>query len=506
MKQRSLSVVLVLLVVGAVGAPRSAFADAKTVQAIERKNREAMENYDLLDYEAAKKGLNEAIALAKRKKLDKHPVRAQTHLYLGIVEFSGFGDKESALLQFMDAVDIDPKVDIPAADRTGELSEMLDQARSEGGSKGGGDSGGGDGGGGDDAGIDCSSLMGMSHELVDEAAAGADKKVDAYVAADVKASKVSLYYRPQGENLFVEVPMTKSGDCHFSGVIPGDVLKGEFMHYYVAAENSGGKTVASKGSAGSPNIIEIQQASGGGGGGFDEGGGAFDDENPLAGGGGRKKKKKRSSGSSSSSSSVSGSVDVGPKKSKYFLSLALGSGGGYVTGDTESTGNEVACCFAPALFHVFPELGYKLDDQASISAAFRVGFPIGANIRGHSTGAPAALLRYRRALDPSGDGLAISGGIGGGILRNTVKLADQAVPEMGMDTDTVALGPLLVSAGLAYTSALGGPMRFLFEVNSIAGIPVIDEFACADPNDKSTCVHPQFGVQFDINLGLIFAF
>ena len=79
------------------------------------------------------------------------------------------------------------------------------------------------------------------------------------------------------------------------------------------------------------------------------------------------------------------------------------------------------------------------------------------------------------------------------IRRNTVKLCDQAIPAQGMDTDTVALGPLLVSAGLAYTSALGGPMRFLFEVNSIAGIPVIDEFACADPDDPGTCVHPREG-------------
>ena len=498
MKHRSLSVVLALVFAGVFAAPRLASADPKTVKAIERKNREAMENYDLLDYEAAKKGLNEALALAKRKRLNSHPIKAQTHLYLGIVEFSGFGDKESALLQLMDAVTIDANVEIPAAYRTNELEEMLKSAQRE---IGGGKGGGGGGGGEPADSVDCGSLMGMSHELVDEAKAGADRKIDAHVAGDVGASKVSLFYRKQGEDSFTEIKMTKSGECRYAAVIPGDALAGEFMHYYVAALNKSDKVVASKGSAGSPNIIEIATG-GGGGGGFDEGGGGFDDENPLA--GGRKKKKSSGGKSTGSGGKVGGSVSVGPKESKFFLSLALGSGGGYVTGSTESTGNDVGCCFAPALLHVFPELGYMLDKRSSVSLAVRVGFPIGANIEGHSKGAPAALLRYRRAMNPNGRGVALNMGVGGGVIRNTVKLTDPV--EEGMDTDTVALGPLLVSAGASYLSDLGGPMRFVFEVNAIAGIPVVEEFSCADPDDSSTCVRPEFGVNFDINLGLLFAF
>ncbi len=483
MKHRSITMAVAVAFAVVALAPTVAFADAKTVKKIKQKNREAMENYDLLDYEAAKKGLNEALALAKRKRMSKHKVVAETHLYLGIVEFSGFEDQESAILQFMDAVVIDPAVEVPAAYRTPELTDLLETAKSE---VGGGGGAPAPTGGGDS--VDCSSLMGMQHELVDEASGGSEKSVDAYVAPDVGHKSVSLFYRPPGDTAFTEVKMKKSGECKYVGVIPGDAIRGDFVHYYVAAQK-GGKVLASKGSAGSPNIIDV--ISGGGGGTSGAGGGGFDEENPLAGG----SKKKRAS--SDTNGTVGDSVTVGPKKSSFFLSLALGSGGGYVTGETESTSNAVGCCFAPALFHVFPELGFFMNNKTSLSVAFRVGFPIGANIQGHSTGAPSAMLRIRHAMSDDGTGLTLNGGVGGGVIRNTVKLSEPANGDPAMDTDTTAQGPVLVGLGAGYTSALGGPMRFLFEVNAIAGIPVVEEFGGVKPN---------FGVQVDVNLGLQFAF
>ncbi|RMH37053.1 MAG: hypothetical protein D6689_21475 [Deltaproteobacteria bacterium] len=345
--------------------------------------------------------------------------------------------------------------------------------------------------------VDCGSVSGMQHDLVDEADAGVDRQITAHVAADVKAARVVLYYRPESASDFVEVPMTKVGECSYTGTIPGDKLRGEYMHYYVAALNTDGKVVASRGSAGSPNIIEIRAGAAAGGGAL-----ADDDENPLAGGSRRDDDGDRES---DRDGDVAGAVDVAPKRARFFVNLAVGSGGGYVTGETESTQQSVGCCFAPALFHVAPEIGYLLDARSSLSLAFRVGFPVGANIPGHSTGAPAALVRYRRAFAKSGDGLGISASIGGGVLRNTVKLANPSNP--AEDTDTVAIGPLLVGAGAAYTASLGGPMKFVAEANALAGIPVISEFSCA-PQDDGTdlCVRPNFGVNVDVTVGLLFAF
>jgi hypothetical protein len=464
-----------------VAAPPLAYADDNAaVKRIEQKNREAMENYDLLDYEGAKKGLNEALAIAKRSRLERHPAKALTHLYLGILEYSGFGDEDSAILQFMEAVDIDPSVKVPAAYRTRELAALLERAREEVGAAAAasraappavGDDPSSPGAGASS--LNCRDVIGMQHKLVDAVTAGADRAVEVALAADVGAAKVSLYYRPPGDTAFTEVPMARRGDCEYAALIPGTAIRGEFLHYYVAALSGGGKVLAAKGSAGSPNIIEVQ----GGAGPSRAGGG--DDENPLGVRGGR---------------SIGTSIGTGAEHD-FFLAFTIGGGGGYVTGNTESTGDEVGCCFAPALFHVFPELGFYLSPRTALSAAVRLGFPIGANIDQHSPGAPSGMARVRHTLGADGTGIMLSGSLGGGVMRNTVKLKEPADPEM--DVDTVALGPLIAGVGAGYVSALGGPMLFNVELNALAGIPIISELAGAQT---------EFGVQFDVNLGLLFAF
>ena len=64
----------------------SDYAHADAEGDIETKIKEAMENYDLMDYDAAKKLLNQALAIAKKAKLDKDPVTAKAYLDLGIVD------------------------------------------------------------------------------------------------------------------------------------------------------------------------------------------------------------------------------------------------------------------------------------------------------------------------------------------------------------------------------------------------------------------------------------
>lgn len=488
------SVAAFLLVLGVFGQARSAHADAKGKKDIQSKIKEAMENYDLLEYEEARKLLNSALTIAKKQKMENDPVVAQVHLALGIVYFAGLQDNDSAKLSFLSAVEIDPKVQIDPAYKTADMAKLLDEARSE---SGGGSSGGGSsdtgGGGGDiddiDVGgaeeVDCSTVTGVQHEIIDTAPAGADKPLTAQLGSDVEAAKVAIMYRAQGASDFTEAKMTKKGDCTYVGAIPAAGLKGELVHYYVAAFNGKGKVIAGKGSSGSPNIIEIVGVAAGGGGIPD------DDENPLG-------DKPKGGGGGGSGGGIAGGVTVGPKKpSKVFFNVAVGTGGAFVTGKTEQDLNEVKCCFAPALLHVFPEIGFYISEKTAIGAAFRMGFPVGANIPGHSTAAPAALIRIRQSLGDGQEGLQVTGSIGAGVMRSTIKLTE-APP--GMDTDIVATGPLLIGAGAGYMKSLGGPIKFVAELNAIAGIPVIDKLG-ADPGFQLN-----FGVQFDVNLGLMFGF
>src|SRR5690606_8712984 len=107
---------------------------------------------------------------------------------------------------------------------------------------------------------------------------------------------------------------------------------------------------------------------------------------------------------------------------------------------TEQQANDVKCCFAPGLLHVMPELGYYLSERTTVAVAVRLGFPIGANIPGHRPVAPAGLLRVRHNLSSGGSGVTVVGGVGGGVVSDTIAL--DGAPE-GMDTDVVSLGPVL---------------------------------------------------------------
>jgi tetratricopeptide (TPR) repeat protein len=124
MRSRSSTwVAATLLGLGLLG---TAHADPKGD--VKAKTKEAMENYDLLEYDTAKKLLDEALTIAKKHKLDKDPGTAQTYLDLGLTLFAA-GDTEGAKAAFASAAAIDPKIEISAAYKSPELNKLLDEAR-----------------------------------------------------------------------------------------------------------------------------------------------------------------------------------------------------------------------------------------------------------------------------------------------------------------------------------------------------------------------------------------
>ena len=479
-------VTAVIFVVG-LTAPSFSFADAKSKKEIETKMKEAMENYDLLEYEEARKILNQALTVAKKAKMESDPVTAKVHLRLGTVYFAGLQDAESAKLSFLNAAEIDKGIALDKAYSTPEMVKLLEEAKSE----AGGVAGGGGGGdveppvGGGDA-VDCATVTGLQHTIIDTAKGGKELALAAAVGSDVTPAKVSIMYRPRGAADFSEAKMTASG-CVYNGAIPKAALAGDLIHYYVAAYNEQGRVIASKGSAGSPNIIEV--AGSGGGGNL-----ALDAENPLGGGGDEEIKVGGGGGGGGGGDRDIGVVVTPSGKKTMFIALVGGSGGGYVTGETEQAANDVKCCFAPQLAHVQPEIGYYLNKTTTVSLVARLGFPIGANIPGHSPVAPAGFVKVRKAMAQTGTGLVVSGGVGGGVIRDTIKL-DGAPPDM--DTDVVAIGPLFLTGGAGYSAALGGGLSLVAELNAVAGVPVVSKLGNSILN---------FGVQLDFNLGLHIGF
>ncbi len=495
------------IVVFALGRPSVAGADAKSE--VQTKIKEAMESYDLMDYDAAKKLLNQAVAVAKKNKLDKDPVAARAYLDLGIVEFA-VPDQAAAKVSFVSAVQIDPKIQIDAAYRSAEMSKLLDEARGE--AKGGGAITTSGGGGHEDLGPapDCSGVRGLQHDIVDTAKGGAALKLEAMVGSDVKAAKVSLWYRAKGATEFTEVKMQNSA-CKYVGSIPASALRGDMLHYYVAAYDRNGKLLVGKGSQGSPNLVDIQ------GGGKAAARTASDDEDPLNKGGAKPKETAKAEPHDDSAGEVdkgTSTTPSGPHQTRVSMSLYAGTGFGYVSGMTEGGNNVKSPGIAPSLLVITPELMYHVNAQLSVGLAARLGFPIGANITDPSTMTktsatlgPAVLARVRYSLQPDGDGIRILGQLGVGILRDTLKL-DNSTTAMG-DTDVVAQGPLLIGGGVGYRKALGGNLAFLAEASLILGIKV----GCTTNADGTCSIGPpanspalNTGVTTDLSLGLAYGF
>jgi len=479
MRARTLAAVVTVLFCMLAGQSR---AHADTKSEITAKLKAAMEAYDTFDYDGARKQLTAAIATAKKAHLDKDPILAKAYLDLGIVAFA-VPDQNAAKEAFVNAASIEPKIQIDVAYKSPELAAMLDKARLE--AKSGGAGGGaevetGEAGGG----ADCSSVKGLEHQMVDSAKGGAAIKLEAQLGSDVKASKVSIMFRTEGGSTdFTEVKMQKSG-CTYSGQIPGAAVKG-LVHYYIAAYDGNNKLITSKGSAGSPNIIEVSGGSGGAG-------KPGDDEDPL--GGKKVASTDTSSSSTDDSSSVSAGTTVPGKPKKIWLGVNGGTGGGYVTGTTEGNNMVKSCCLGENPVVLLGELGYNINSQLAIGVAFRMGLPLGANVDGHATGAPGGLVRVHYALDPSGDGIHVLGQVGFGFLRNTIKLDD---PMMGQDTDIVAQGPLIVGGGAGYAKKLGDMVRFTADLNVLVGLAVVDTIGIS-PMNNGLSVDASIGFQFGL--------
>ena len=446
----------------------AATAHADPRSDIAAKTKAAMASYDAMDYETARRLLNQALAIAKKARLDKDPIVARVYLDLGITQLAG-SDQEAARVAILSAAQIDPKISIDAAYRSPELVKLLDEARAA----------AGDGPEPTSDAVDCKSVRGLRHTVVDAGRPGAPQPIEALIGSDLQPARVAVMYRPEGAIDFTEARLTRQAGCRYAGTIPASAMHGAVVHYYIAAYDAGNKVLASKGSSGTPNVMELGAAGAATPG---------DAEDPINAPGARG----RATGDVTAAGAAAGPGRPAPK---FTVAVAGGTGFGYVTGRTEGDNQVQKCCIGSSPIVLLSELGYRAGPRLSLGVAVRLGFPIGANIAGHSKLAPAGFVRARYALSSSGDGFRVMAELGGGILRNTIKL-DNVVPDM--DTDVVAQGPLLLGAGIGYIRRIGASLALLVDVDAIAGIAVARKLGSA--------VHLNSGVSADMRLGIAFGF
>src|SRR5262249_26261047 len=313
-----------------------------------------MEEFDLLEFDAAKKKLTDALALVKKARLDKHPVAARTHRNLAIVYASGLNDNDTALVELIAALQIDGSVAIDAAYRTPALTKLYEQAKAGASGK-------------PPEPPPEAEPAGRQHAAVEEAPGGEAIVISAKVGPELRQYAIKLFYRPAGAEGFTPAMMRSSGGAEYQGIIPAAATTGASVHYYIEARNAAGKVVAAAGSSGSPNVVSILRPK-------KAPGSEVDDENPL---------KKNEEGT------TVGTEAPGPAQKAFFFGVAVGSGAGYVNGQTEVSQQDVTCCFAVAPLHFLGEVGFFLDPTISLSLLVRLGLPLGANVQGAATAAPA---------------------------------------------------------------------------------------------------------------------
>lgn len=451
-------------ILGCLAAPAS--ADPRSE--IAAKTRAAMASYDSMDYEAARRLLNQALAIAKKAHLDKDPIVARVYLDLGITQLAG-SDQEAARVALLSAVQIDPRIAIDAAYKSPELVKLLDEAKAAAGDA-------------EPADADCRGVRGV-RPVIELGRPGAAQPIEVLIGGDLAPARVAVMYRPEGAIDFTEVRLARQSGCRYTGTIPAAAMRGSVLHYYVAAYDAANKVLASKGSSGAPSVLELGVAAAPGATAAPDAEPPGDTEDPIGAPRGRP------------GAEVTDTVAPAHRPHKAAIALSGGTGVGYVTGRTEGDNQVQTCCIGSSPVVLQAELGYYTSARLSLGLAARIGFPIGANIAGHSTIAPAGFLRARYALSASGDGLRIMGEIGAGVLRNTIKL-DATMP--AMDTDVVAQGPLLLGAGIGYIRHVSSSVAFLVDLDAMAGIAVAKKLGSA--------VHLNTGISADMRFGVAVGF
>jgi hypothetical protein len=77
--------------------------------------------------------------------------------------------------------------------------------------------------------------------------------------AEVTAKKVTLHYRPPGEERFVAASTSLSPGGWYKAVIPADAaVAGKSLHYYLEARDGAGEVVGNAGRDDSPNLVLVR--------------------------------------------------------------------------------------------------------------------------------------------------------------------------------------------------------------------------------------------------------
>lgn len=522
--QLTVPVAVGAVVLGALAAPRAARAqDRAAVEKVTQLNKKAVEAYENLDFEDARKLLKQALDLCATSGMEQHKLKARTHVHLGIVFVGGMKQREIGIKQFRKALDIQPDISLTRALVNPDIQSAFDEAKS-----------GGGGGGAETAGtaappppppeptgpreLPPENVQGLYHDLVNDGVRGQAVEVRAAVGKDVEFDKVMLAYRPKGANDYLAREMTMNEKGWYAAEIPAAATAADLVAYYIEVRNKGGQPVLANGSAREPNLVALSEAK-------------------VA-----KHKKKQAvdeeSEEGGEEATAGDEEEAKPKKHKkkseddeegdgghsIFLAFGLGSGAGWTQGKPELNPKDVnkqdiliQPGVAPAqLLHLAPEIGFYLAPDFVLSVQGRIQIVKGTTKveafddpscgKGLATCPPAggALAVFAKATWLFGEETKVHPyfnlSVGGGSVRHLVNLAPASVPgcnvpidpmtgkpkeqePTGECKDTVRGGVFLAGPGGGFFYDLSPSTAFVAGANAQVGVP-------------------DFTINVDLNVGL----
>jgi hypothetical protein len=453
----------VALVAAAAGAARAEAVDDDPVAKITQLNRDAIAAYQAKKFEDARKLLKQALDVAGESGLDKHPIKARTHVHMGIVIINGFKQRDVGVKQFKKALEIQPDIALTKGLVTPDLQAAFDEAKSGGGSAADEPAGGGSSTPppspaatppASPPAAENPPPSGLVHEAVTEGKQGSPISISVGVQSDLKFDKLVLAYRPDGASEFLGREMKQVSEGTYAAEIPTTATAGGTVAYYIEADDKDGNPVASRGSTDSPLVIAL-----------------------AGGGGARPVAVARKSSDEDEDEDDEGNT-------KLFVALLVGSGAGWATGtgdtnaDTRINPSGIAVA---EIGHFAPEVGYWLRPNMMLSLQARLQKITGptdiyANGRIYHTAnfAAAAFAKVTWRFGTGSLRPFFSLAAGGGQIRHVVKFSKftNCGPNHNETcVDTIAAGPVVVGPGGGLAMNINEHFALLLQVNSQLAFP-----------------------------------
>jgi hypothetical protein len=472
---RVFSCFLLCLALAAAPLPARAQSD-EVVDKVTKMNKKAVEEYENLNFEESRKILKEALDFCAQNGLDKHPIKARTHIHLGIVIFAGFKQRDLAIKQFRRALEIQPDIKLTKSLANPEIQEAFDEAvaglgqpekpeaaaaetKNDKATEKAADKAAekadktaekatAPAAGGDQ----------LTHDPITEGAQGGAITISARVDPNLTVKKLVLAYRPDGASDFLGRVMKEVTQGNWSAEIPSSATAGNRVAYYIEAQGPDDNTLATKGTADDPFVIALK------GSGAPEVKGAEEEE----------------------------TEDAGPS---WYLGIGLGSGTGYATGNGEvNADSKITAGFAPAkLGQVTPEIGYFVKPQILLSLQLRLQLVTGVNdlhldktvasnasqcggdyICSPAKSAFAALAKVTYLFGENNFHPYIAGAVGGGQIRHVVTFPGiKSCGAAGNEAcvDTVLAGPVFVGPGFGFLFNATDNFALTLGVQTLLGFP-----------------------------------